>query len=250
MEKNSPLYEIVGKDGVAHALYKLEDKKVIHRMGKLFDEIPALYIADGHHRCASAARIGKLKREENPDHTGIEEYNYFLAVVFPEDHLEVFDYNRVVKDLNGLSVTSFLERLREKGFEVESVGKAPYRPEKKHVFGMYLEGIWYRLTAAEFMINSDVIQGLDVSMLSDYILGPILGIEDLRRDARIDFIGGIRGLEELERRCNQDMKVAFAVHPVDIRDLLLVADAGEVMPPKSTWFEPKLASGLFVHPYE
>jgi len=172
-----------------------------------------------------------------------------MAVVFPENQLRIFDYNRVVKDLNGLESADFLQRLRDSGFEVDPMGEEPYQPEKKHTFGMFLEGVWYRLVPEESLIRADIIQDLDVSILSDFVLEPILGIQDLRRDNRIDFVGGIRGLKELERRCNHDMKVAFAVYPVDVSDLLRVADAGFVMPPKSTWFEPKLASGLFVHPF-
>jgi uncharacterized protein (DUF1015 family) len=249
MRKTQPLYRITGKDGVEHALYRLENEEKVRRLEELFRSVDYLYIADGHHRCASAARVGKWKKEENPNHRGDEEYNFFMAVVFPESQLRIFDYNRVVKDLNGLESTDFLQRLRDSGFEVEPMGEEPYQPEKKHTFGMFLEGVWYRLVPEESLIRADIIQGLDVSILSDFVLDPILGIQDLRRDNRIDFVGGIRGMKELERRCNHDMKVAFAVYPVDVSDLLRVADAGFVMPPKSTWFEPKLASGLFVHPF-
>jgi uncharacterized protein (DUF1015 family) len=249
MGETQPLYRITGKDGVEHALYRLENEEKVRRLEELFRSVDYLYIADGHHRCASAARVGKWKKEENPNHRGDEEYNFFMAVVFPESQLRIFDYNRVVKDLNGLESTDFLQRLRDSGFEVEPMGEEPYQPEKKHTFGMFLEGVWYRLVPEESLICADIIQGLDVSILSDFVLDPILGIQDLRRDNRIDFVGGIRGMKELERRCNHDMKVAFAVYPVDVSDLLRVADAGFVMPPKSTWFEPKLASGLFVHPF-
>jgi len=249
MRKTQPLYRITGKDGVEHALYRLENEEKVRRLEELFCSVDYLYIADGHHRCASAARVGKWKKEENPNHRGDEEYNFFMAVVFPENQLRIFDYNRVVKDLNGLESADFLQRLRDSGFEVDPMGEEPYQPEKKHTFGMFLEGVWYRLVPEESLIRADIIQDLDVSILSDFVLEPILGIQDLRRDNRIDFVGGIRGLKELERRCNHDMKVAFAVYPVDVSDLLRVADAGFVMPPKSTWFEPKLASGLFVHPF-
>ena len=249
MGETQPLYRITGKDGVEHALYRLANEEKVRRLEELFRSVDYLYIADGHHRCASAARVGKWKKEENPNHRGDEEYNFFMAVVFPENQLRIFDYNRVVKDLNGLESADFLQRLRDSGFEVEPMGEEPYQPEKKHTFGMFLEGVWYRLVPEESLIRADIIQDLDVSILSDFVLEPILGIQDLRRDNRIDFVGGIRGLKELERRCNHDMKVAFAVYPVDVSDLLRVADAGFVMPPKSTWFEPKLASGLFVHPF-
>ncbi len=249
MRETQPLYRITGKDGVEHTLYRLGNEEKVQRLQELFRSVDSLYIADGHHRCASAARVGKWKKEGNPSHEGDEEYNFFMAVVFPENQLKIFDYNRVVKDLNGLESTDFLRRLQDGGFELDPMGRDPYQPEKKHTFGMFLDGVWYRLVPKESLLSADIIQSLDVSILSDFVLEPILGIQDLRRDNRIDFVGGIRGLKELERRCNHDMKVAFAVYPVEVSDLLRVADAGFVMPPKSTWFEPKLASGLFVHPF-
>ncbi|MDX9887926.1 MAG: DUF1015 family protein [Anaerovoracaceae bacterium] len=243
-------YDITSRDGVRHILYKVEDMEALDKIVEEFKRIPALYIADGHHRCASAAKVGSKRRENNPNHTGEEAYNFFMAVVFPDSHLKIFDYNRVVKDLNGLSSEEFLGALRTRGFFVEAKGETPYRPQEKLTFGMYLEGEWYHLKASRRMVPDDLIGALDVSILSDQVLGPILGIWDLRRDHRIDFVGGIRGLNELEARCKDDMKVAFAVPPLNMDSLLAVADKNLVMPPKSTWFEPKLASGLFLHKFE
>ena len=243
-------YDITSGDGVRHILYKIEDMSAVDRIVKEFENIPALYIADGHHRCASAAKVGAKRREHNPNHTGDEEYNFFMAVVFPDSHLKIFDYNRVVKDLNGLSNEEFLGALRTQGFLVETKGQTPYRPQEKLTFGMYLDGEWYQLKGNTGMSPDDSIGSLDVSILSDQVLGPILDIWDLRRDHRIDFVGGIRGLSELERRCQEDMKVAFAVPPLKMDSLLAVADQNLVMPPKSTWFEPKLASGLFLHKFD
>lgn len=247
IHNNSPEYDFMTDDGVSHTLWAITDDNVITGLSGLFTEIPALYIADGHHRSASACKVGQKRREEHPDYTGKEEFNYFMAVIFPDSHLKVFDYNRVVKDLNGNSVTGFLSRVKEAGFTVEEMGTDAYRPEKKHVFGMFLDGKWYKVTARDEIISEDIVDSLDVAILQDHLLAPILGIEDPRTDKRIDFIGGIRGLEELERRVSLDMQVAFAVHPVEIGDLMAVSDEGRVMPPKSTWFEPKLGSGLFLH---
>lgn len=247
MANHEPEYDLVTSDGIGHILWAISDDDVIENLVGLFDQIPALYIADGHHRSASACKVGLKRREEHPDYTGDEEFNYFMAVVFPDKDLKIFDYNRVVKDLNGNTADEFLEKVRKAGFDICEMGKEIYAPEGKHIFGMYLEGKWYKLTASEKIVPEDVIGSLDVAVLQDNLLHPILGIEDPRTDKRIDFVGGIRGLAELERRCNMDMKVAFAVYPVDIADLLAVADSGLVMPPKSTWFEPKLGSGLFMH---
>jgi uncharacterized protein (DUF1015 family) len=249
-DKDLPEYDITTKDGVKHILYKVEDTSRVEELVKAFSKVPALYIADGHHRCASAAKVGSKRRESNPNHTGEEEYNFFMAVVFPDSDLNIFDYNRVVKDLNGLSTEDFLRALTSHGFKVEEKGIAPYKPEDRLTFGMYLDGQWYRVKGSLEMIPKDTIGSLDVSILSERILGPILNIWDLRRDSRIDFVGGIRGLKELEARCQDDMKIAFAVPPVNMESLLSVADENLVMPPKSTWFEPKLASGLFVHKFE
>ena len=191
--------------------------------------------------------MGLKRREENPGYTGDEEFNFFMAVIFPDSDLKVFDYNRVVKDLNGNTADEFIEKIKAAGFDVEKKGADIYRPEKKHAFGMFLEDCWYKITAPPAIVPDDVIDSLDVSILQNKVLAPVLGINDPRTDKRIDFVGGIRGLSELERRVKSDMKVAFAVYPVEIADLLKVSDEGKVMPPKSTWFEPKLGSGLFVH---
>lgn len=242
-----PVYDITSDDGIKHILWVIDDEEVISGIVSLFGEIPALYIADGHHRSASACKVGLKRREENPGYTGDEEFNYFMAVIFPDNDLQIFDYNRVVKDLNGNSTEEFLDKIKAAGFDVENMGKDIYYPEKKHVFSMYLEGKWYRLKADEKIIPDHVIDSLDVAILQNNVLGPVLGIEDPRTDKRIDFVGGIRGLEELERRAESDMKVAFAVYPVDVDELIKVADNDMVMPPKSTWFEPKLGSGLFLH---
>jgi uncharacterized protein (DUF1015 family) len=214
----------------------------------LFAEVPALYVADGHHRTAAAARVGKERREANPDHDGSEEYNFFLAVLFPDDQLKILDYNRVVTDLNGLSEGEFLASL-ENSFEVTPSPKGAFRPSGMREFGLYLKGSWFGLRAKEgAWDDDDPIGSLDVTVLSDHVLEPILGITDLRRDKRIDFVGGIRGLGELERRVDSgEMAVAFALHPVSMEQLLTIADADQIMPPKTTWFEPKLRSGLVVH---
>lgn len=246
-ESNEPVYDVTAADGVQHILWIIDDSQMIEGLVKLFDEIPEMYIADGHHRSASACKVGEARREENPDYTGDEEFNFFMAAIFPDNDLKIFDYNRVVKDLNGLSSEEFLAKVRAAGFILDEQGEEPYYPEAKHIFSTYLEGRWYKMAADDSIVPGGVIESLDVSILQDNLLGPILGIEDPRTDKRIDFIGGIRGLKELERRAETDMKVAFAVHPVDMSDLLEVADNNMIMPPKSTWFEPKLGSGLFMH---
>ena len=205
----------------------------------------SLYIADGHHRCASAVKVGLKRREENPGYTGDEEFNYFLSVIFPGDELKILDYNRVVKDLNGLSEVQFFNEVIER-FEVCDAKKL-YSPEDKGLFGMYFDGKWYKLRAHHDLKSDDPVKGLDVSVLQDGLLGPVLGIGDPRTDKRIDFVGGIRGLKELEKRCSEDMTVAFSMFPTSIEELFNVADKGLLMPPKSTWFEPKLRSGLFLH---
>lgn len=244
---NDPAYDIISEDGIGHTLWVIDDEAILDNIVELFGEIPALYIADGHHRSASACKVGLRRREENPDYTGDEEFNFFMAVIFPDNDLKIFDYNRVVKDLNGNSKENFLKKIEDAGFEIEEMGSEIYHPERKHVFSMYLEGKWYKLTAKADIIPNHVIDSLDVAILQNNLLHPILGIEDPRTDKRIDFVGGIRGLGELERRAEDDMKVGFAVYPVDVEDLLNVADNNMVMPPKSTWFEPKLGSGLFLH---
>lgn len=247
MNGHAPEYDFVTNDGIGHTLWAITDLSAVSALTELFGEIDSLYIADGHHRSASAVKVGLKRREEHPDYTGEEEFNYFMAVIFPDADLKIFDYNRVVKDLNGYSTEEFLQKVSEK-FEVEAVAKGPYSPEAKHIYAMYLKDQWYKLTAKEEIIcEDDVIQRLDVSILQHNLLHPVLGIEDPRTDKRIDFVGGIRGLQELERRVSKDMAVAFALYPVSISDLIAVSDQGMVMPPKSTWFEPKLGSGLFMH---
>lgn len=246
-EKNRPVYDMTTPDGIRHTLWVMDDQEDIDKIVSLFKDVTALYIADGHHRSASACKVGMKRREENPDYTGQEEFNYFMAAIFPDRDLKIFDYNRVVRDLNGLSSAEFIKRIETAGFTVEDMGEDMYYPEGKHIFSMYLEGKWYKLTADDSIIPDHVIDSLDVAILQNAILDPILGIKDPRTDKRIDFVGGIRGLGELKKRAESDMKVAFAVYPVDISDLLSVADNNMVMPPKSTWFEPKLGSGLFLH---
>lgn len=247
MGSHEPAYDFCTADGVSHTLWVVDDSDVTGSITEIFDEIPALYIADGHHRSASACKVGLKRREEHPGYTGQEEFNFFMAVIFPDSDLHIYDYNRVVKDLNGNTTETFIEKIRKAGFEIYKKGKDACYPEAKHCFSMFLEDTWYCLTAKSDIIPAHVIDSLDVAILQDHILNPILGIEDPRTDRRIDFVGGIRGLQELERRCRKDMKVAFAVYPVEITDLLAVSDHDMVMPPKSTWFEPKLGSGLFIH---
>ena len=240
-------FDISLPDGVRHILWRIPDAELINSLSNLFREAPNLYIADGHHRSASACKVGLLRRDQNPDFSGYEEFNFFMAVIFPDSDLEIFAYNRVVKDLNGYTTDGFVEKIKASGIKVEIMGENAYLPERKHTFGMYLDGLWYKLTAPDTIIPDGVIESLDVSVLQDMILRPVLGINDPRTDKRIDFIGGIRGLNELEKKANTDMKVAFALYPADVDDLIKVADSDKIMPPKSTWFEPKLGSGLFVH---
>ena len=246
-----PTYDFVAADGIRHEAWVVSDPGEVQRMEELFAEVPALYVADGHHRTAAAARVGKERRDANPGHDGSEEYNLFLAVLFPDDQLKIFDYNRVVTDLNGLTEEEFLERLGD-SFVVEASPDGACRPSGLREFGLYLKGRWFRLRAKEVARpEDDPVAALDVTALSERVLTPILGITDLRRDKRIDFVGGIRGLQELERRVDSgEMAAAFALHPVSMEQLLAIADAGEIMPPKTTWFEPKLRSGLVVHDLE
>lgn len=244
---NKPVYDLVSEDGIGHTLWVIDDEEIIANITELFGEIPALYIADGHHRSASACKVGLKRREENPDYTGEEEFNFFMAAIFPDNDLKIFDYNRVVKDLNGNTAEEFIAKIEAAGFIVEEKGEEVYTPEAKHVFSMYLDNKWYKLTAKEEIIPDHVIDSLDVAILQNNVLDPILDIKDPRTDKRIDFVGGIRGLGELKRRADDDMVVAFAIYAVDVDDLLRVADNDMVMPPKSTWFEPKLGSGLFLH---
>ena len=243
-----PEYDFVAEDGCGHHFWVINDDEMIKTITEEFAEIPYLYIADGHHRTASAALVGNEKAKSNPDHQGDEEYNYFLAVAFPASHLKIIDYNRVVKDLNGLTPEQFLDKVRE-NFDVEEKGSDIYTPCCLHNFSLYLEGKWYSLTAKAGRYNdSDPIGVLDVTISSDLILRDILGITDLRTDKRIDFVGGIRGLGELKRRVDSgEMKVALALYPVSMKQLMDIADSGNIMPPKTTWFEPKLRSGLVIH---
>ena len=249
VKKQKPEYDFVAEDGVDHHFWVIKNKKTNALIEKLFmDKVPCTYVADGHHRTAAAALVGKEKRENNPKHKGTEEYNFFLAVHFPDNQLRIFDYNRTVKDLNGLTEEEFVKRLNE-SFKVEDKGTEIYKPKKLHNFSMYLNGKWYSLTAIEGKYNdNDPIGVLDVTILTNQILAPVLDIQDLRRSKRIDFVGGIRGLEELKKRVdNGEMKVAFALFPVSMKQLITIADSGNIMPPKTTWFEPKLRSGLVIH---
>ncbi len=245
-KKTEPLYDFTADDGISHKVWKIADPETVGMIEESFQHIPATYIADGHHRAASAVKVGLKRREETTGYTGEEEFNFFLSVLFPDDQLMILPYNRVVKDLNGLSQEAFLAELSN-GFTVTSVGEEAYGPTEKGTFGMYLNNTWYCLKAKSGLMSEDPVKGLDVSILQDNLLGPILGIGDPRTDKRVDFIGGIRGLKELEKRCAEDMTVAFSMYPTSIGELFSVADAGLLMPPKSTWFEPKLRSGLFIH---
>lgn len=245
ISENQPEYDFTA-DGVRQTVWVISDKELVIKITMLFSDVEAMYIADGHHRCASAVRVGEMRRKENPDYNGNEEFNYFLAVAFPDNQLEIMDYNRVVKDLNGLSREEFISRL-EKSFVCRKMDKM-FKPNRRHTFGMLLDNQWYELEAKpEIIDESNPVGRLDVSVLQNNLLAPVLGITDPKNDDRIDFIGGIRGLAELERRVNTDMKLAFAMYPTTVEDLMSIADAGLIMPPKSTWFEPKLLSGLFIH---
>lgn len=246
--EKEPVYSFTSEDDISHIVWVIDCKETVEKLCSLFKEVDYLYIADGHHRAASAVKVGKMRREQNPNYDGTEEFNFFLSVIFPDEDLYVMDYNRVVKDLNGFSSEEYMAKVSEK-FNVSLYdGKEPYKPSRKHTYGMYLDGKWYTLEAKNEIFNpEDPVDRLDVSILQNNLLNPILGIEDPRTDKRIDFIGGIRGLKELERRVNDGMKVAFSMFPTTIDDLMAIADAGKVMPPKSTWFEPKLRSGLFIH---
>lgn len=247
---DAPQYDFVSEDGVGHTLWLIDKDEDIKNITAIFEQIPALYVADGHHRTAAAARVGEERMKANPNHTGEEEYCYFLAVIFPDAQLNIIDYNRVVKDLNGLSKEEFLAAV-EKDFIVEKKGADIYKPNALHNFGLYLDGEWYSMTAKEGTYDdSDPIGVLDVTVLSNLVLDKVLGIKDLRRDKRIDFVGGIRGLGELQKRVDSgEMKVAFALYPVSMQQLIDIADSGNIMPPKTTWFEPKLRSGVVIHEF-
>jgi len=244
-------YDFTTDDDIGHHFWVITDETKIQRLIELFNELPATYVADGHHRTAAAALVGNEKKDNNPDHNGDEEYNYFLAVHFPDNQLRILDYNRVVLDLNGLTPEEFLGRLNE-AFDVKEKGSAPFKPDRLHTFSMYLNGKWYELIANEGSYdNSDPIGVLDVTILSKSVLEPILNIMDLRTSKRIDFVGGMRGLGELQRRVDSgEMMAAFALYPVSMKQLISIADTGNIMPPKTTWFEPKLRSGLVIHSLE
>lgn len=240
-----PVYDF-SYGNVLHTVWVIDDNDIISRLEKAFCDVKYLYIADGHHRCASAVKVGEMRRREHPDYTGGEEFNFFLAIAYPDSELEIMDYNRVVKDLNGMSFDEFLSRIGE-SFTVEEIGGAQ-KPSKKHEISMLYGKKWYRLTAKDGTFDkNDPVGQLDVSILQNNLLTPVLGIDNPKTSERIDFIGGIRGLGELERRCNEDMVLAFAMYPTTVEDLMAIADAGAIMPPKSTWFEPKPLSGIFVH---
>ncbi|HUW04721.1 MAG TPA: DUF1015 family protein [Williamwhitmania sp.] len=248
VKSSNPVYDYVAPDGFGHHFWIITDDATNMRITELFHKVPALYVADGHHRTAAAALVGNEKMKANPNHTGSEEYNFFLAVIFPDNQLKIIDYNRVVKDLNGLTPSQLIEKLKV-DFDVKGMGTEIYKPSRLHNFSMYLEGNWYSLTAKAGTYNdSDPIGVLDVTILSNLVLDKQLGIKDLRTDKRIDFVGGIRGLGELKSRVDKGgMKVAFALYAVTMKQLIDIADTGNIMPPKTTWFEPKLRSGLVIH---
>ncbi|GAB6168888.1 DUF1015 domain-containing protein [Clostridium carnis] len=244
--KNEPVYDFISEDGNGHTVWVIDDNDIVVKLNELFSSVEYLYIADGHHRSASAVKVGEIKRGENKGYSGEEEFNYFLSIAYPDSELEVLDYNRTVKDLNGLSIEEFINKVKEK-FNI-TVSNKPIKPEKKHTFGMYVEKKWYLLEAKDEIYNpDDAVDQLDVSILQNNLLNPILGIEDPRKSNRIAFIGGVRGLKELEKRADTDMKVSFSMFPTTIEDIMNIADSGKIMPPKSTWFEPKPRSGLFIH---
>lgn len=247
MEKE-PLYNFTSEDEVTHTVWIINNRKDVDKISEIFKTVDYLYIADGHHRAASAAKVSNIKREETKNYTGEEEFNYFLVITYPDSELEVLAYNRTVKDLNGLTKDEFLKAVEEK-FEINT-SENPVEPKEKHTFGMYLEKQWYLLKAKEGSFNEkDIIEQLDVSILQNNLLKPILGIDNPRTSNRIEFIGGVRGLEELERRADTDMKVSFSMYSTEINDIMNIADSGNIMPPKSTWFEPKPRSGIFIHKF-
>lgn len=240
------LYDFTSDDGVRHQVWKIDSREYIDNISQLFAGIPHLYIADGHHRAASAVRVGQMRRAADPDFSGNEEYNYFLSVLFPSDELQIYDYNRVVIDRNGCTFDAFLDKIKD-SFKIRKIGSDAYHPKQKGEFGLYCQGNWYQLIARPELFSDDPVRGLDVSILQEYILGPVFGINDPKTDPRIRFIGGIRGLRALEQATDESDGIAFSMYPTSMDELLAVADAGMLMPPKSTWFEPKLRSGLFIH---
>ena len=249
-KKQEPaLYDFISPDGIRHRAFRIDNREDIEMIRREFASIEQIYIADGHHRAASAVKVGQKRRKLHPDYSGDEEFNYFLSVLFADEQLMIMDYNRVVKDLNGNTTSEFLEKVSAI-FDVEVLCSDKKHPRKKGEFTMYLDGLWYTCKVKESDKSAHPVKGLDVSILQDKLLEPVLGITDPRVDKRIDFVGGIRGLQELERRVNTDCRVAFAMYPTSIQELFAVADAGMLMPPKSTWFEPKLRSGMFIHKIE
>ena len=254
--QREPLYNFTAQDGVGQLVWKVDNSCEVDVLTRAFAQMDSLYIADGHHRCASAAQVALKRRAENPDYDGTEEFNYFMAVAFPQDQLMIYPYNRVMKNLNGLTDEEFLKAIPEHGFDLEQVSKEFTEEERRNQalfvhqkgeFAVYLSDHWYRLTAHPEILKDDPVGSLQSSILQDNLLDPILGVKDIRADERVDFVGGVKGFEELERRCHEDMKVAFSLYPTTMEELFRVTDAGLVMPPKSTWFEPKLQSGLFIH---
>lgn len=247
--QGEPIYDFVAEDGVRHTVWATEDEKTDLQIENEFKRLDALYIADGHHRCASAVKVGLKRRKENKNHTGNEEYNYFLSVIFPSSSLAILDYNRLLRDLNGYTESELLSLIQEKVGDVcEFKGNEPYKPQEKHTVGIYLGGKWYKVKFHQSICESErAVDRLDCAILQKHLLSGILGISDPRSDKRIDFAGGIRGLSYLEERCGQDMVMAISMYPTSLEDLMSVADNGDVMPPKSTWFEPKLRSGLLIH---
>ena len=245
-KRKTPVYDFISEDKITHRVWVIDESEMMERMQQCFVKINKIYIADGHHRAASAIKVGCKRRKEHPGYTGEEEFNYFLCTLFAEEELEILDYNRVVKDLNGLSEIEFLEKIKE-SFEVEEAEESPYAPKQKKEFGMYLGKKWYKLQIKKEQVSDDVVESLDVSILQNKLLKPILGIKEPGKDNRIIFVGGIRGLKELEHCVENGFQVAFSMYPTSMQELFSVADAGRLMPPKSTWFEPKLRSGLFLH---
>lgn len=246
-DNKKPLYDFTSDDGIRHRAFIIDESDKIEAIHSTFENIDCTYIADGHHRCASAVKVGLKRRKAESKPSDSEGYNRFLSVLFPDDELMIMPYNRVVKDINNNTVEELFDKIKEAGFEISDAASEAVAPGKKGNFGMLLDGKWYTLTAKDKIKSDDPVKGLDVSILQDNLLGPILGIADPRTDKRIDFVGGIRGLGELEKRCLTDMRIAFSMYPTSISELLEVADAGLLMPPKSTWFEPKLRSGMFIH---
>ncbi len=244
-----PVNDFVSDDGIRHRVWIISDTSDVETIGNTFGKMDSIYIADGHHRCASAVKVGLKRREEHSDYSGEEEFNYFLSVLFPDEQLMIMDYNRVIRDLNGHSIEEVLDKLGTMG-ELKEKGSEPYRPEHKGEVSVFADGKWYSLEFDKKYLSDDPVEGLDVSVLQNNVLKPLFGIEDPKTDKRIDFVGGIRGLKELERRCGIDCQIAFAMYPTSIQELFDVADAALLMPPKSTWFEPKLRSGLFIHEIE